>query len=201
MTPQEIEQAGRAFDKAKMASPQALADWAKEYAPRLMSFATLCATEKHSVDQLAPLRPLYPNVGGDLADHAAQDIAALRQFRTNAIDAGRIESTALTQAEREKLTRDYPGHIAALCENDEKLATFVIGATGAIDALRPFAAFGAPPVLEAIEQIRAMNDAPEDTPPFAVLDPNGPGTLCSVTREQLVTAHDLINEIDGGEGA
>lgn len=141
MTPQEIEQAARAFDKAKMASPQALADWAAEYAPKLIAFANTPPLPPIASDDERCNAPAYP--AGDAS---------------------------------------YSGR---LC-----------------DALRPFAALGAPVCLDSLEEYRALNDLPDELAVFAVPDMStGEGSIAFVTTEQLKAAHDLINEIDGGTGA
>jgi hypothetical protein len=136
MTPQELENIERAFDKAKMAGPQALHDWAVTFAPLLF----------------LELKHLPPIASDDPANDAP----------------------AFNYGDPRRIT----------------------------DALRPFAALGAPVCLTALEEYRILNDLPDELAVFAVPDMNtGEGSIAFVTTEQLKAAHDLINEIDGGTGA
>lgn len=174
MTPQELEQIERSYDKARSTGAHALADWA-EANGRLL-FATLRPQiDGSKADHLAPLRPLYPessDSGIPLADLAASEIVLRR-------GAARSDDPA----------NDAP----AFNYGDPRRIT---------DALRPFAALGAPVCLTALEEYRILNDLPDALPVFSVPDMStGEGALAFVTAEQLKAAHDLINEIDGGEGA
>lgn len=147
MTPQDLENIERQYDKARNAGPQAVADWAAQHA------VTLFAGVRLGFD--VPISLRARGSGAPVSDDPANDAPAF-----NYGDPRRIT-----------------------------------------DALRPFAALGAPVCLTALEEHRILNDVPDDVPAFAVPDPNGPGALASVTADQLKTAHDLINEIDGGGGA
>lgn len=140
MTPQDLENIERQYDKARNAGPQAVADWAEQHAVTLFAGVRLGFDAPIASDDPTCNAPAYP--AGDAS---------------------------------------YSGR---LC-----------------DALRPFAALGAPMCLTALEEHRILNDVADDVPAFAVPDPNGPGALASVTADQLKAAHDLINEIDGGTGA
>jgi hypothetical protein len=139
MTPQELENIERAFDKAKMQGVQALHDWAVTNAPLLFA----------DVQHLPPI--------------ASDDPAC--------------DAPALTRVD------------------------VVKSITTLTDALRPFAAFGSPPVLEALNMAEAALTPDAKLYVFAVAGGDDDGLLASVTREQCIAAHDLINEIDGGGGA
>lgn len=180
MTPQDLENIERQYDKARNAGPQAVADWAAQHAVTLfagvrLGFDAPIASDDERCnapaftfhdDPIGPLRRLYPGVDGEevtLATLAAEEITNRRNVQRGG-DAS------------------YSGR---LC-----------------DALRPFAALGTPVCLTALEEHRRLNDLPEGLPAFAVPDMSGEQyALAGVTVEQLKTAHDLINEIDGGGGA
>lgn len=139
MTPQELEQIERTFDKARSTSPQALADWAE--------------------------------------------------------GNGRLLFATVREALRQPIASDDPRRNAPAFDIVDEVALDLL------NALRPFAALGAPVCLTALGEYRILNDVPEDLAVFAVPNMDGEGALAFVTAEQLRAAHDLINEIDGGGGA
>ena len=154
-------------------------------------------------DPLAPLRSLYPGVA-DVAEYAASDITALRHFRNEAMTKGRVEMQDMSAETKARLTAQIANtisdDIAAACENNEALETFVLVAIDTLDALRPFAAFGAPIVLDELERQRSEKGIAAGTPVFACLGDDGV-TLAAITEDHLKRAHELINKADGGAGA
>ena len=203
MTPDELTQVARAFDKARNAGPQQLADWATQHAPSLIE-ALRPHIDGSKADNLAPLRALYPGVTSDLAQQAADDVTALRHFRNEAMTKGRVEMQDMSAETKARLTAQIANtisdDIAAACENNEALETFVLVAIDTLDALRPFAAFGAPIVLEELDRQRSEKGIAAGTPVFACLGDDG-ATLAAITEDHLKRAHEIINQADGGAGA
>lgn len=224
MTPQDLETIERAYDKARNAGPAAVEDWAKQYAVTM--FARLRPEiDGSKADTLAPLRPLFPGVA-DVAQAAADDITALRADRAKRT-GGAIPELPVEFADTAALydsddgafwaqqfllrTKATPalaqdegfviGWFANAIETGKRHATPIASDPRLLaDALRPFAAFGAPIVIEALDAARASLERPPAYV-FAVADSTGAALLAGVTREQCVTAHELINQIDGGAGA
>lgn len=205
MTPDDLTQIERAFEKAKAGSgPQALADWALQHGPALFAQAAEGFPLLPEIDHLAPLRPLYPGVAGDIAQQVADDVAALRAFRNETAKTGRVALDNFTPEEQrrmiDRLAEKDRDELVALAENNSALQNFIFGAVETTDALRPFAAFGAPIVLEQFERLREHSGAAPSYV-FAVADSSGGALLAGVTEEQCRRAYEIIAMADGGAGA
>ncbi len=183
MTPQDLEQLERTFDRARLGAsgPQAMADWARENAPRLFAQARLAQNGPafgFDRDPLAALRPLYPGAGDQevrLDELAADDIRALRADR----------------ARRAGTDRDVTPETALRWP----------GADTWIEALRPFAALGAPVTLRTIERAAAAQGIEWDRDAVVHIADEHGVCVARVTVEQAERAHELINQADGGGGA
>lgn len=170
MTPTDLEQIERGYAKAQAGDgPQRMADWAAKYGPAIM--AALHRAESDAVgDPFAPLRALYPGVGtAQLVQHVADDVRALREDR----------------AKRTQTLQVDVGPLKAIEGFGEKL----------VDVVRPFAAFGAPEVLERIDELRTVVGAAEDVPFLAVDDADG-NIIAAITPDNARAAYELVRGFD-----
>jgi hypothetical protein len=171
VTEEELQQAQRAFEKAKFAGgTQAMHDWAIEHAPKL--FAAIAPASGEMAPEFQALCHLYPNVSvHHVLEHAASDIKALRADRAQRV------GTAL----------------------DSEIAPIAVHAAHDFsEALRPFAVMGAPATLKTIEEAAAAVNAEWDgSDIFTVRNLDG-DLVATVSRDACVRAHELVEQLNSG---
>lgn len=191
MTPEELENIERALAKSRAGDgPQRLADWAAAHGGALIA-ALREAVSADRPDALAPLRPLYPGMDGDLrlVVAARDDIAAMRAERAKQAD--KLAAAADIHVEAFGQGKAFLSEFARSGEAWPELAARI---RRVMQAMAPLAALGAPPCIAQMEESAAAmgGELVKSDPWLSIVDGAGE-PLAEVSLEHFEAAWAALN--------